>query len=838
MKKYCLLFIILLSWMGAFCQTEASIKTYTLSGVRVEGAEFSDENGIIKLSGLGVGEPIEIPGEAVGDAIRRLWKESIFSDISIEVDQIVGDKLFLVIKVKERPRISAFSFEGIKKAQADDLKEKINFIRGSILTKSKEQSAKRVIRNFYVEKGFFNAYADITTTEDPVLKNAVIVNIKVNKGRRIKIKEIQMEGLQAFTDKKLKRKLKEVKEKKFWRVWKKSKYIPKEFEKGKQEIISFYNDEGYRDAIIEYDTVYGNDDRTVIVNMRMYEGKQYYHRNIRWVGNYKYNSETLGKVLNVRKGDIYSSTKLQSRLFGDPNGSDVSSLYLDDGYLFFNVDPVEVAIEGDSIDLEMRIFEGPQATIRKIILEGNTKTSDYVVLRELRTRPGDKFSRSDVIRSQREIINLGYFDQENLQVLPIPDPASGTVDIKYTVEERPSDQLQLQGGWGGRVRDVNGNIIAGGFVGTVQLAFNNFSTKKLFKKGAWNPVPSGDGQKLSLAFQMNGVGYQNFSVSFQEPWLGGKKPNLLGIGSSYIVLKNVTSGFRNSIFSFSVENGRRMKFPDDFFQSNTSLTYKYYDVSNPQSVFAGFEDSDRAYINILSLRQTISRSSVDALIFPRSGSMMNFSVEATPPYSLFMKDKDFANMPSAQKFNLLEFHKWKFSSNWFFNLFADLVLSAKIEAAFLGSYNKEIGISPFERFYLGGAGLVGFNGFDGREIISLRGYQDNVIGNYSTSTNQNQGATIYNKFSMEFRYPITLTEAAPMWLLAFVEGGNGYGNFKEYNPLNLKRSAGVGVRIMLPMVGLLGVDWGYGFDDVYDSRGNVLQDMNGSRFHFVFGQQF
>ncbi|MEO0471172.1 MAG: BamA/TamA family outer membrane protein, partial [Bacteroidota bacterium] len=579
----------------------------------------------------------------------------------------------------------------------------------------------------------------------------------------------------------------------------------------------------------------------VVVNINVDEGKQYYHRNIFWTGNFKYNSEQLNQALRIKRGEIYSPTKIQERLFGDPNGSDVSSLYLDDGYLFFSLDPVEVLVEGDSIDLEMRVQEGPPAINRKITIEGNTKTSDFVIRRDIRTVPGVKFRRSDIIRSQREILALTYFDQETLGVVPTPDISKGTVDIKYSVEERPSDQLQLQGGWGQRFRDqTTGTVLFGGFVGTVQLAFNNFSTKRLFKKGAWRPVPSGDGQRVSLAVQMNGTTYKNFSFSFQEPWLGGKKPNSLGVSASYFVTQPLRADgsllYRTKLLNMSVDLGQRLKFPDDFFTARTSVAYKYYDILNP-TFFNGFENESEAFINIISFRQSLDRSSVDAPIYPRSGSIMSLSVEATPPYSLFDGRDDYSDLSAQQKYNLLEFHKWRFNSNWFFRIVGDMVLNTKIEAGYLGAYNPQLGLSPFERFYLGGAGMVGFGlaGLDGREIVALRGYPNLSINNSentppNSANTQGIGYPIYNRFVLELRYPITLNQSAPVWVQAFLEAGNGYNSYREYNPFDLQRAAGGGIRVMLPMVGLLGLDWAYGFDN---------PDLSArSQFHFVIGQSF
>lgn len=842
MQKY---LVLLFSFACFFGNLKAQFdykdpKTYIVAAVDVEGAQFSDADAIVTLTGLTVGSTVTIPGDQIANAIKRLWDENIFSDINIRADQVNDQTVSLVIEVRERPRISSFSFEGISKSHADDLREKINFIRGTILTESKRQSARRIIRNFYVEKGFYNTSVQIRTEVDKVIQNGVIVTIDVDKGKKIKIEEIIVRGNEAFTDKKIIRKLKKVNEKRWWRFWARSKYVPKEYATAKAGLLEFLNDEGYRDALIESDTVYAIDEKHVKLEIDLYEGQQYYFRNIAWSGNLKYNSEQLSRVLNIKKGDVYSTTLLNKRLSGDPNGGDVSSLYLDDGYLFFNVEPVEVAIDGDSIDLELRMQEGPQATNRKIILEGNTKTSDYVVFRELRTTPGEKFRRSEIIRSQREILALGFFEQEKMDIQPLPNIETGTVDLKYSLEERPADQLQLQGGWGGRIRDFQGNVIGGGFVGTVQLAFNNFAAKRLFDPKAWRPVPSGDGQKLSLAFQMNGTGQQNISASFQEPWLGGKKPNSLGVSAGYSLFQSLRRDYRNAIFSASIDFGQRLKFPDDFFRSFTSIGYKYYDVTNPsfifRSAFSRVVDGQlvtepQAYINTITFRQRFERSSVDAPIFPRSGSIMSLSVEATPPYSLFRDDQNYEAMTDAEKFKFLEYHKWKFNSNWFFRIVGNklpLVLSAKIEAGYLGAYSQELGISPFERFFIGGAGLLGQQfGLDGRELIPLRGYEDGSLDN------NNQGYPIYNRFILELRFPVTLNQSAPVWVQAFAEGGNGYARFRDYNPFDLKRALGAGVRVMLPMVGLLGLDWAYGFDSD-PATGNV----SGSQFHFIIGQQF
>ena len=805
-------------------------KTYLLAGLTVEGAEYSDKDAIVARSGLAVGSTVTIPGMQISDVVRRLWEENLFSEVSIRVDNVVADKIFLVIEVKERPRISEFNFVGINKSQADDLREQINFIRGTILTESKKTSATRVIRNYFIEKGFFNITVNIQEESDKIIRNGVIVNININKGPRVKIAELRVVGNEAFTAMKVRSKLKKTKQKTFWRFWKPSKYIPKTFEENKTELITFYNDNGYRDFTILSDTIYAINESEVILEMKVDEGPKYYHRNIAWSGNYKYNSEILQAVLGINEGDVFSSSKIDKRLFGDPTGSDVSSLYLDDGYLFFNVDAVEVAIVGDSIDLELRIQEGPQATVRKVPLQGNTKTSDFVVRREVRVSPGRKFSRAEIIRSQREILALNYFDQEKLGINPVPNPNDGTVDINFTLEERPSDQLQLQGGWGGQYRDPRtGEVLAGGFVGTVQLAFNNFSTRRMFKPEEWRPVPSGDGQRVSLAIQMNGVGYKNFAFSFLEPWMGGKRPNSLGVNANYQVIQNVQSTYRFNLLNTSLDYGRRLKFPDDFFTSRTSLVYKYYDIRQPGIAFEAFQGVDQANIHIISLRQSFDRSSVDAPIYPRSGSIMSFSVEVTPPYSLFDGIEDYSELGPQEKFRLLEFHKWRFNSNWFFRIVGDMVLSTKIEGGYVGAYNNNLGISPFERYFMGGTGLIGFGlaQLDGREIIPLRGYENNSL------TNNQVGYPIYNRMVMELRYPLTLNQTSPIWVQGFLEAGNGFATFRDYNPFQLRRAAGAGLRVMLPMVGLLGFDWAYGFDNIEGSN-----TVSGSQFHFVIGQQF
>lgn len=808
-------------------------KDYTLSGITVESSGSMDKNTVVAMSGLTIGSTISIPGQQVSDAIKKLWKQGLFSDVVVETENISGNNVFLIIRVAERPRIEKFAFNGVTKGQADDLREKISFIRGTIFTETKRMNALRVIKNFYQEKGFYHTKADITTTLNA--RNEVAINIDIDKGRRTKVASIQMVGNQDLSAAQLRRKLKETKQVRFFRLFKRSKYIRGNFVEDKKKMIEYLQSKGYRDARIVTDTLYPASANRLKIEMEVYEGNKYYYRNIAWTGNFKYDDTQLSTALGIKKGSVYNPVELEKRLTIDPNGTDISSLYMDDGYLFFNITPVETAVDGDSVDVELRIFEGPQANNNKIMVEGNDKTSDYVILREIRTLPGNKFSRADVIRSQREIIALGYFDQETLNPLPMPDMNRGTVDIKYKVDEKPNDQLQLQGGWGGRIRDNNGNIIGGGLLGTVSVTFNNFSSKRFFKRDAWKRgfLPSGDGQRLNLAYQTNGRAFQNFSAGFVEPWFGGKKPNSLGVNTNYSVQRYDPTQYRISILGASVDYGKRLKFPDDHFRMYWSAGYRNYDVQNGGATF-GIENGN---INVWSLKFTLDRTSVDAPVYPRNGSINTFSVQATPPWSSFIS-KDYAGLKASgnlgELYRNLEFHKWKLDNSWFLRLAGSLVGNFKMRHGFIGYYNPTIGLSQFERFYLGGDGLQMFF-LDGREIIGLRGYQNNALGprNVAGST---IGGTIFTKYTFELRQLLTppKTQQLMVWLHGFVEAGNAWDKFRDYNPFLLKRSAGAGVRLMLPFMGLIGVDWGYGFDTVV-REGDGLSK---GRFHFIFGQQF
>ena len=794
---------------------------YEIGGINVIGAKFLDRNSLISLSGLKVGEKVRIPGDDVSQAVRKLWKQGILGDVKISVTEIQDNKAFLQIELKERPRFSRIVFEGIPKGQRQTLEDKIKLIRGRVVTDALVKNTTNTLKNHYIEKGFKNVAVNIVQQKDTVLSNSVILKIVIDKKTKVKINEIKFNGIAAFEEKKLKKKMKKTKQKRFMRIFSPSKFIPAEYENDKQKLVEYYNQNGYRNATIAFDTVYNHNEKTVNIEFDIEEGKKFYYRNIDWTGNYKYTDEQLSTVLGVKKGDVYNPTELSERLNFSPQSTDVTSLYMDDGYLFFSVEPVEVLVEEDSIDIEMRMFEGEQATISKVIVNGNTQTNDHVIFRELRTIPGQKFSRSDLIRTQRELATLGYFDPETIDIQPKPNYANSTVDIEYNVTERPNDQIELSGGWGGQF----------GFVGTLGLVFNNFSLRRLTNFDYWKPLPKGDGQRLNLRLQANGRRFQTYTVTFTEPWLGGRKPNSLTVNLNRSVQRLIDFTGRSfgslKVSGATVSLGRRLPWPDDYFTMSNSLSFLVYNLNN----FAtrGFENFDTGRSYNFTFNTTLARNSVDNPTFPRSGSNISLSASFTPPYSQFSSNT-FSEANPTEQFRWVEYHKWMFDNSWFLKLAGNLVLNARVNMGFIGRYSSSRELGPFERFILGGDGLAQ-NGFLlGTEIVGLRGYENNSIIPAETGGN---GGIVYNKFVMELRYPVSLNPSATIYLLSFVEGGNNWGSFDEYNPFKLQRSAGVGARIFMPAFGLLGVDWGYGFDEV---PGNP--DANGAQFHFTIGQQF
>ena len=839
MKTRILLSILWLIGVAAFAQPQQLIpQTYILAELNIKGNHTAHPAEILSISGLQTGMAISLPGVQLSDAIRRLWKTELFEDIQFQQDSLNKDgRIFLSLVLVERARISDMTFKGISKRQAEELKEQIKFIRGGIFTEAKRVEAERIVRNYFIKKGYAQTQVDVQLEEDAVLKHRQRILLQVEKGKKMHIHEMELSGNQQLSETQVKRKLKGIGAREGWKIWNRARYTPKKYDEAKAQLLAYYQDLGYRDAQIVADSVYHLHDHKMLVSLHLDEGQQYVIRNINWTGNVSYNTAQLSALLGIKKGDIYSKSRLDQRLHGDPQGTDISSLYLDNGHLFFRIEAVESAIEGDSVDLEMRISEGPLTTIGNVYITGNTKTSDEVINRQIRTRPGEVFSRAALIRSQRELIALNYFAAEKMNVVPQLNEETGTVDLHYQLEEKPSDRIQLQGGWSPQVTDDNGNVISGGLLGTLQLDLTNFSTKRLFSRKDWRPVPMGDGQRLSLAFQTDGTRSKNLAVSFQEPWLGGKKPNFLGVSTNYYSFENLVTpeggtesiSFSNKTLGASIDYGFQLSWPDDFSRMQFSLGYKHYSLENPGIYYPEFADETEAEVHALTLRQSFNRTSVDHPLFPSSGSITQFDVEVTPPYSLFGEEKDYANMSTAEKVKMLEYHKWTFKHQSFWNFAGDFVLHGMVESGYLGAYNPAIGAPPFERFVLGGSGLLanGVGGLKGLSAIPLRGYAAQALDN------DNNYFTLYNRAVLEIRHPIKAVPGMPIWLLGFAEAGNGYSGFKEYRPFDLKRSAGLGFRMQLPMVGLIGLDWGYGFDPLPGE-----DKPSGGQFHLIFGREF
>ena len=852
MKKFLslLAFAYILCAKNAFAQTTGDNKisyaepeTYTLSGIKIAGDESLDKGIITSISGLRTGQKITIPGEEITHAIQNLWKQQLYSDIKILLDSTSGDKAWLTIQLKSRPRLSRFTFSGVSKSQAKKLNDEVKIASRDIVTEQMLSTITRNIKEYYVKKGFPNAKINIETKPDTSGKaNQIDLVIKIEKGKRTKIENIDFEGNTAFTDKKLHKLMKKTKERQPLNVFRKSKFQAEEYENDKESVLAFYRRNGYKDVQIISDSTSLHNEDQLDINIKLSEGKKYYFRNIQWSGNTKYDSRFLSNILNIKKGDIYNPDQLERNLYISQTSLDVTSLYMDDGYLFFSVTPVELLVENDSVDLEIRIFEGPQATINKVTVVGNTKTHDHVILRELRTKPGMKFSRSDIIRSQRELSQLGYFDAEKLGVNPKPNMKDGTVDLEYTVVEKPSDQIELSGGWG-----------AGRLVGVLGLSLNNFSIKNTFKPKQWQGYPSGDGQRLSIRAQTNGPEYQSYNLSFTEPWFGGKKPNSFTFSAFYSVQNDIISLANGSTAprvlktpGVSVGLGKRLPWPDDYFTAFYSLSYQYYTFKNYTFV-PTFSDG---YTNNLNGRILISRNASQSVsnnpIYPTSGSNISAQVQATLPYSSMglINIGNGTDLTAQERYKWIEYHKWKFDAAYYFPLTKPspksknvLVLATSANFGFLGLYNRQLGLAPFERFYVGGDGLQGYT-LDGRELIRFRGYQsEDVTPSINKGTQQIEtGGAIYNKITFELRYPLLNSEGMTFYGLGFVEGGNAWLRFKDYDPFKLKRSAGVGVRAFLPMFGLIGFDVGYGIDSSIDPSDTNYGKAHGFETHFMIGQ--
>jgi outer membrane protein insertion porin family len=830
-------------------------KDYTIGGITVSGVKYLDGNVLIMISTLTVGEKIKVPGDKITQAVKKLWDQGLFEDVQISVTKIEDNNVYLDIFLKERARLSRFSFSGINKSDADNIREKIKLASGDYVTDNLILKTTNIILKYYHDKGFLNADVNITQKKDTSSTNQVSLQIDIDKNGRIKIYNINIHNNFELSKEQVSGAFKKTKEKSVFnpmddmdkviynsavaavnmdfveiggvieqqgyknirlRIFKSSKFIQDDYEEDKKNLITKYNSMGYRDARITRDSISKNPDNTINIDIWVDEGPKYYFRNISWVGNTKYSDNTLNRVLRINKGDIYDKGALESALTYNPDGSDIRSLYMDDGYLFFDVMPIEVNVENDSIDIEIRMREGKQATVNKVTISGNTKTSDYVALREVQTKPGQLFSRDKLIRSQRQLAALKYFDAEKLNPNVNPNPEDGTVDIDYNVTETSADQIELSGGWGyGRI------------IGTLGLSLNNFSLRNMLKGSAWKPLPSGDGQKLGVRFQTYGAGYYSYSFSFTEPWVGGKKP--LALSLSYVHSKYTNGVARTEptygyfkIDGISVGLGTQLRWPDDYFTLYQSFNFNRYNTKNYSAIFT-FGGGNGVY-NAISYGIILARSSVDAPIYPKTGSEWSINVELTPPYSLFRGDVDYDAMPNNERYKWVEYYKWKFKGAWYVGLIEKLVLSPRIQFGYLGTYNTNLGITPFERFYLGGDGLSGYNNMDGRELIGMRGYANNSLTPLYPST---VGGTVYTKYTLELRYPISLNPSATIYGLAFLEAGNDWLKWQNVNPFDVYRSVGFGIRVFLPMFGLLGLDWGYGLDDIPRAPG-----ASGGQFHF------
>jgi outer membrane protein insertion porin family len=800
----------------------AAGKQYEIGGIKVTGAVFTDANALISISGLAVGQKIKIPGQETTLAMKNLWKQKLFTDVTINQERTAGEIIFLEIAVKELPRYTRHSFTGVKKNKHDDLNTAVNrfLTKGTIFNENARVSVTNAIKKEYVEKGYLDAKVKVTNTPDDKATNATKLLIAIDKGKRVKIKEIDFIGNKSVKDRKLRKQMKETTIAR--RIFKKSKFIKDEYTNDKTKVEQYYNTIGFRDARVTSDSIWRDTKGKLHMKINVDEGNRYFFRNIAWKGNTIYEQKYLSQVLGINSGDVYNQELLDNRLKFSQDGRDVSSLYLDNGYLFFTVDPVEVAVDGDSIDLEMRIYEGPQATIDRVVIKGNDRTHDHVVRRELYTRPGDKFSRSDIIRSQREIINLGYFNPEALGMNTPVNAQRGTVDIEYTLEEKPSDQLELSAGYQPKT-SFNG----GGVIGTLGVTFNNFSIRNIKHKETWNPLPQGDGQRLSLRAQTAGDRYQSYNFSFTEPWLGGKKPNSFTVGGVY---NRFSQGFKNTpsfsqlnIWQGSIGFGSRLKWPDNNFIFRADLDIQTLNLVN----WPGFFDGNGRGISVgtynnWSVGVTLARNSINDPIFPRTGSLVSFKANMTPPYSLFLKQFDPLKDPVQDVYRWIEYVKYRVDAEWYTQVVGKLTFKSSAKLGILDKYGSSQGLTPFERYELGGDGLNNQNfGLNGRDIVSMRGYESSDI-----SGNGAGGAAVFNKYTVELRYPISLNPQSTIYAFTFAQAANAWQRPRDWNPFDLKRSAGAGFRVFLPMFGTLGVDYGFGFDrpELNNARGTKLKD--------------
>jgi len=841
-------------------QVDDKTKEYEIGGISVTGVKYLDQDLLIAVTGLNIGQKVRLPNdENIAKAIRNLWKQELFSNVSISVSKTIGDKVFLNIAVEERPRLSRYLFKGIKGGEAKELKEKLGLIKGKVVTDATKKEAEVRIRKYYMDKGFGRLTVVAKEKPDTSAVNSVVLIFYINKGVKTHINQINFSGNEHVEGAKLKHAMKGTKEMARislfpadkvsvyepnthsfgnyvhdWgflslsktlsalnpylrmNIFSSSKFNPQKYDEDKQSIAAYYNTLGYRDASVLKDTVYNVENGNLNIDIKVKEGHRYYFGDVKWRGNTKYTDSTLSQILNIRRGDIYNQELLEKRIgkqLSPEGGLDVSSLYMDDGYLFFNIDPVEMSVIGDTINFEMRVTEGPQATIKDINISGNDRTNEHVIRRELHTLPGTKFSRQDLIRSQREIATLGFIDQEKIGIQPKPHPEDGTVDIDYSVVEKPSDQLSLSAGFGGGIN----------FYGNIGVIFNNFSIRNIFKPQFWKPLPVGDGEKFSINYASNGAYYNSLNVAFTEPWFGGHRPNSLTTNLLYSKYSGAAVGTDPnssylSVFGGGIAMSKRVKWPDDYFIITYGLYYNNYKLHN-YSLISDFTDG---YSNNLYAKLVIARSSLDRPLYPLGGSNISLTMQFTPPFSAF-SGKDYSGEAPADKYKWIEYHKYRFTADWYKRIVGNLVLRLNTKYGILGYYNKDIGYSPFERFQLGGDGLSGYSFIIGKDVISQRGYDIYI-----------QDATIFNKYTAELRYPFSLSPTATIYGLIFADAANAWETFGDYNPFRLNRDAGVGVRVFLPMFGMLGLDYGIGFDK-YDQAAGITGIKGLAKFTFMLG---
>ena len=825
-------------------------KSYVVGGVGIEGNQYFNEHQILQQVGLQKGQTVTVPGEDVTSIVRRLVAQRYFEDVAVVVDSLnaSADTAWFKVVVRERPRVSRWTYSGVKSGEKKDLQERLNLRPGREYSEYVKNTSIDIIKRYYKEKGYLKVEVNVDAVRDTMIRSAMRVNFNVDRGPKVRIKDINFIGNKHVSERKLAKNMKETHANKWYNLFKSKKFKEKEYENDRKTVLDAFNEAGYRDARLVRDSVYyTKDGKHLAIDMVFDEGEKYYFRNITWTGNSVYPTEALNNILQIKKGDVYDMVTLNKRLKGGgkENEYDVSKLYRDNGFLFFQVTPVEVNIQKDSVDLEVRIAEGKPATINDVIINGNDLTNERVVRRQVMTRPGYLFSQSDFERSIREIASMGQFDPEAIMkeggYSILTNQLNNTVDIVYNVKEKPSSQLELSGGWGGNT-----------FVLTAGISFNNFSTRRILEKGAWRPVPLGDAQNLAFRFQTNGKYYTNISASFTEPWLFGKKPTSLSLSAyyskmtdSYLAIGILSTDKMFEVFGFNAGLGTRLKWPDNYFVLSGSASWQTYKLTNWTNSYFAFNDG---ISHNLSFTINLSRNSSDQQIYPRTGSEFSASLQFTPPYSLLRRytydengdkvkvnswrDVNYDDWTAAQRYKWIEYHKWKFNGTVYTKLVGDLVLMTRAQFGFLGYYNRNWGYSPFENFQVGGDGMSGYMTY-GAEIVSLRGYTDySLTPRKVTPYSQNgisYAGNLYDKFTVELRYPVILQPQSTIYALVFLEGGNCWSDIREFNPFHIKRSAGVGVRVFLPMIGLLGVDWGYGFDDATNGK---------SQFHFVLGQQF